>query len=160
MNGENRRQFSQSSTVSIVVRMSSSAHALSLSSVLTRLALLEEQVQRHEDELATCLSQGLAAHQPGGDVSGLERVVKSEQLYRQSQELLYGERHVLQDISRGLSLLRESASLGHSDSVFAWASIWKTAMFTPGIRKRRRVISGLLRIGETRLANSNTAAAC
>jgi TPR repeat protein len=92
-----------------------------LSDVIARLARLEEQVQRHEEELATCLSRALT---PVGaaacsDVSAVERLVKSEQLYRQAQELLYGERHVVRDYWRGLSLLRESASLGHADSVFA-----------------------------------------
>jgi TPR repeat protein len=92
-----------------------------LSDILTRLALLEEQVRRHEEELATCLSQTLTpVGAPAcGDISAVERLVKSEQLYRQGQELLYGERHVVRDYWRGLSLLRESASLGHADSVFA-----------------------------------------
>jgi TPR repeat protein len=88
-----------------------------LSGVLQRLTLLEEQVQRHEEELATCLN---GTHS-GGDVSGIERLVKIDQLYRQGQELINGERHVVKDVRRGLSLLRESASFGHADSIFALA---------------------------------------
>jgi hypothetical protein len=44
---------------------------------------------------------------------------KVEQLYRQIQEHLYGEHQVIRQTLRRLSLLRESAALGHWDSIGA-----------------------------------------
>jgi TPR repeat protein len=102
--------------------------AAGLAGLLQRLALLEEQVQRHEEELAICLGRS----QVGGDVSGVDRLVKAEQLYREGQELIWGERHVVKDISRGMYLLRESASLGHPDSVFALGFYLRDGEVYPG----------------------------
>jgi hypothetical protein len=86
-----------------------------LLALLRGLNLIEEQLARHEEELSICLGPADAR----GGLSATERHVKWEQLYRQGQELIRGERHVSKDHSQGLSLLRESAFLGHGDSALA-----------------------------------------
>jgi TPR repeat protein len=93
--------------------------------VLLRVAVLEEQFERHETEISKCLQRQQSVADAGqlsaleATVLRLEGVVKSEQLYRQGQEFIYGARHVERDIAAGLSALKASAGLGHSGSALA-----------------------------------------
>jgi TPR repeat protein len=52
------------------------------------------------------------------EISRLGRLAKGEQLYRQGQELIKAE-DMTRSCTLGLSLLKESAGLGHADSAFA-----------------------------------------
>jgi hypothetical protein len=89
-----------------------------LSDLITRLTLLEEQIQRHEDEISVCLgrlSQGLPSAEVASpqissiadSISRLERAFQGEQRYRQAQGFLYGERHVEKFVTLGFSLLKK-----------------------------------------------------
>jgi TPR repeat protein len=100
-----------------------------LGDILARLAALEEQLLRHEAEISMVMrgsAQRAAETRPGNlepRISRIERMLKSEQLYRQSQELLFGESKVRKNISTGLSRLKESACLGHPDSAFVYGRL-------------------------------------
>jgi TPR repeat protein len=101
------------------------SEATTLAELNERGNALEDQVLRHEAEISMCLvSSASAVHarrEPGGEdqLWRLEQVVKSEQLYRSGQELLYGEHGVPKDVRLGLLRLRESAGLGHSNAALA-----------------------------------------
>jgi TPR repeat protein len=96
-----------------------------ISRLLELKTRMEEQLLRHEAEISICLDLRWTIDQMGDrfsrlekEVSRLGRFAKSEQLYRQGQEFIKTE-DITKSCSLGLSLLRESADLGHGDAAFA-----------------------------------------
>jgi TPR repeat protein len=85
------------------------------SSVIVRLNALEENLCYHAR-----LFQSFQHNFPALFYSRIHRLIDSliegEKLYRRGQELLYGEHGFERDVSRGLSLLKRSADLGHLES--------------------------------------------
>jgi hypothetical protein len=87
-----------------------------MADLVTRLNLFEKQLLRHESELSICL--GLSAR-----LDALERLFKSEQLYREGQEMIWGERPIEANSSCGFARLKESARFGHSGASLACGRI-------------------------------------
>jgi TPR repeat protein len=99
-----------------------------VSDLILRVKLLEEQLIRHEAEITTCLSARRPVPDAGSlprvdrlerELSRIEGIVKSEQLYRQGQQLLFGERDFEKSASEGLLRLKQSAKLGNSTAMLA-----------------------------------------
>jgi TPR repeat protein len=88
------------------------------------LTLLEEQCQRHEAEISMYLERRESSYTAPLEIlqarlAQLEQRVRSEQLYRQGQELLFGERGLERNCIVGLSRLKESAALGHAEAALS-----------------------------------------
>jgi hypothetical protein len=60
------------------------------------------------------------------ELSRLRKLIVGEQLYRQGREFLSGDGSIRQNISLGLSLLKRSADLCHSDSAFRYGLIMRS----------------------------------
>jgi TPR repeat protein len=83
---------------------------------------LQEQIARHEAEIASCLGTTPTIEarlsRLEAELTRIGAVVTSEQLYHQGQELINTE-DIRKSCVLGLSLLKESAALGHGDAAFA-----------------------------------------
>jgi TPR repeat protein len=90
--------------------------------MIAALTELHETLLRHEAEITSCLEAKASSERRmlalEAEVSRLRRLFESEQLYRQGQELITGD-DMIRSLTLGLSLLKESAGLGHGDAAFA-----------------------------------------
>jgi TPR repeat protein len=97
-----------------------------IDALVSRIDLLEKQIQTYQSEISNCLERSQSACE---GVARLERELKCEQFYRQGQEYLYGDRQLPRHHQFGLSLLKQAADCGHSDSIIALGRIHQSNKF-------------------------------
>jgi TPR repeat protein len=113
--------------------MAMSSSNREFSSVVARLNLLEEQCQRHEAEISTFLDQIRAPAFSALEtrLSQLEAKLQSEELYRQGAELVFGERSFERNPTLGLSRLKASAVLGHTEASLCYGILCDEGKICP-----------------------------